>query len=892
MHWLQTLEAARRRGGHAFLFTGATGDGFPPEKLRNNGTPDVLDAFEDRVREHVRTLDPQALAWVFDPVRGFVFDGDGHEQAFRKLAGLPADAPPSDAIGRAARGVAEVVPLPTDPLTAMRLIGTVLRAAQTDTPLRRCVTIFPHADVLVPATAAASGQNDAMLDALALLQLIADDTLRRVGHLIVLAAPTAAAVHELLRRPDGPLTTIVIGKPTEDERRAFVDRCCSPDLELLQRRCDAAASGIRTLRAREQERIGRERETLEQQAAAHDAQREALLGQDVAYQEAKRVSDAARAERVRTLDAHDRSSSERHRELLAEQQQLTARFAANDPLLVGEPMTAQVWLRLRPGDAVRFLTHARQFVDFMVLDRRLGGTCVLKDPNSTEPLATHDRGVIEWHWRNDAIVGKSGEREIPLTMLEGFTIIHRIPSEGHRASDRLGAIHDEIAALTAEQPDASTPSARAINDRVAAATRALEHEEARALSAWAPQAKRLKDRIMALAAEQVLPVTPAITKLENDLQDLEQQRAALQQRSVLRPPAMGTDAFVRVTQSLGYRDVAVLLRDPEATEATVRERRIDLLNRAYGHLFEVMDPPYGFEGLSGLAHVKRIVAHACQAMLRGDRKAVPQGIVFMGPPGTGKTAIAIAIAKESGLLLLKFRNFRNMFIGKTEELLEQICYALIDLAPNVCFRDETDQEDSGRDTYQGDSGVSARIRQKLMEFEADERIRGRVLFVKATNRPDLMDAAMKRDGRADERIVVTTGEAEYAGLFPVYIRREGFPCDITDFTPFVDRIRAREFSGAAVLNLCRRAYILGGTTITAASLADAIEDAVPSADRVADAKMTIAAVQAVSSRRNLPDDIDRIVAQAQATLRGAPRTAPYGVAPRLLPGVPEPMKNR
>ncbi|MBI4450330.1 hypothetical protein HY634_04680, partial [Candidatus Uhrbacteria bacterium] len=278
MHWLQTLEAARRRGGHAFLFTGATGDGFPPEKLRDNRAPDTLDAFEDRVREHVRTLDPQAIAWVFDPVRGFVFEAPEHEQAFRKLAGLPVEAPSSDAIGRAVRGVAEVIPLPTDPLAAVRLIGTVMSAAHANKPPQRCVTIFPHADVLVPA-ASASGTSGAMLAALALLQIIADDTLRRAGHLIVLAAPTAASVHELLRRPDGPLMTIVIGKPTEDERRAFVDRCCDSDVERLQRRCDTAVAGIRKLREREQERIGRELETLQRQAAAHDAERDRILAQ-------------------------------------------------------------------------------------------------------------------------------------------------------------------------------------------------------------------------------------------------------------------------------------------------------------------------------------------------------------------------------------------------------------------------------------------------------------------------------------------------------------------------------------------------------------------------------------------------------------------------------------
>ncbi|MBI4449805.1 ATP-binding protein, partial [Candidatus Uhrbacteria bacterium] len=248
-----------------------------------------------------------------------------------------------------------------------------------------------------------------------------------------------------------------------------------------------------------------------------------------------------------------------------------------------------------------------------------------------------------------------------------------------------------------------------------------------------------------------------------------------------------------------------------------------------------------------------------------------------------KTAIAIAFAKECGMLLVKFRNLRSMWIGNSEANVEMVCQALLDLAPNVCFRDETDQEDTGRDVPQGDSGVSARIRQKLMEFEADERIRGRVLFVKATNRPDLVDAAMKRDGRADERIVVVTGDAEYAGLFPVYVEREGFPCEVTDFTPFVAMVRERGFSGAGVLNLCRRAYQFGNGTITAASLREAIEDAVPSADRMKDAEMTLAAVASVSSRRNLPDDIGRIVTDARAVLQGRARSpASATPAPDIL----------
>src|SRR5690606_33922794 len=90
---------------------------------------------------------------------------------------------------------------------------------------------------------------------------------------------------------------------------------------------------------------------------------------------------------------------------------------------------------------------------------------------------------------------------------------------------------------------------------------------------------------------------------------------------------------------------------------------------------------------------------------------------------------------------------------------EEALGVLRDLAPIVLYRDEVDQEDGGRDSFSGDSGVSNRLRQQMMQFLADPKIRGRIFVVNCTNRPDLMDAALKREGRTDDRLVVLMPDA-------------------------------------------------------------------------------------------------------------------------------------
>ncbi len=146
---------------------------------------------------------------------------------------------------------------------------------------------------------------------------------------------------------------------------------------------------------------------------------------------------------------------------------------------------------------------------------------------------------------------------------------------------------------------------------------------------------------------------------------------------------------------------------------------------------------------------------ACGAIARnirdGRRARVPMGLLFTGPMGTGKTFVAEAFAKESGLTAVKFGSFRSKWVGATESNLERILDVLSAMGQVIVFIDEVDRALAGNDGS-GDGGTESRVIARLKEFMADPKNRGRILFVLMTNRPDRLDTDIKRTGRLDRKI--------------------------------------------------------------------------------------------------------------------------------------------
>lgn len=333
------------------------------------------------------------------------------------------------------------------------------------------------------------------------------------------------------------------------------------------------------------------------------------------------------------------------------------------------------------------------------------------------------------------------------------------------------------------------------------------------------------------------------------------------------PRSFNLNVFSLATQGMNYRQIfEIFLRAREVKEEIsleyVKEKKRDILNAEYGDLLEIIEPTMGLDDLGGLEHIKRRFGIILKAIESGNARLVPMGITLMGPPGTGKTAIVEALAKEAGFNFVKVRNIRNMFVGASEGRMEKMMYALRSLTPVVVMNDEAEQMESSRDEYSGDSGVSNRLRKAWMEFLSDPKIQGKVLIINCTNRPDLIDVALKRSGRSDDRVPMLMPPKEgREAIFKVLFRFLEVPKTITDFSKEAELTDG--FSGADIKKIIEEAYRFafeqGKNKVDKTILKEAIEDFVPSASQAEIDRMTLMAIRECSSRRLLPANIKEII---------------------------------
>jgi peroxin-6 len=174
-------------------------------------------------------------------------------------------------------------------------------------------------------------------------------------------------------------------------------------------------------------------------------------------------------------------------------------------------------------------------------------------------------------------------------------------------------------------------------------------------------------------------------------------------------------------------------------------------------------PNVTWDDVGGLSNVKDAVMETIQLPLerpelfaKGMKKR--SGILFYGPPGTGKTLLAKAIATEFSLnfFSVKGPELLNMYIGESEANVRRVFQRARDARPCVVFFDELDSVAPKRGN-QGDSGgvMDRIVSQLLAELDGmsdGEDGGGGVFVIGATNRPDLLDAALLRPGRFDKML--------------------------------------------------------------------------------------------------------------------------------------------
>jgi AAA+ superfamily predicted ATPase len=302
---------------------------------------------------------------------------------------------------------------------------------------------------------------------------------------------------------------------------------------------------------------------------------------------------------------------------------------------------------------------------------------------------------------------------------------------------------------------------------------------------------------------------------------------------------------------------------------SILERKIELLRQEYSDVLEILNPRYDLSAVGGLEHAVTELREVADIMKRGLTSAAPMGMILMGPPGTGKSFLAECFAKECGMLCVRFRPLRGMYVGQSERNQEKAFSAIRALAPVVVIVDESDQAEGGsRDQGSGDSGVTERMRASGFNFWADNALRGKVLRIDSTNRVDLIDSAMRRSGRTDLKIpILMPDEQARRQIFEVQVKKHRLACTISDFAPFAARTPG--YTGAdlelALTTAYRFALKDGAPAIAEKHLTAALDDLIPAAqDQRAIDRMTLLALDECRNKRLLPRNHEAIRREIQA----------------------------
>ncbi|MDD4983871.1 MAG: CDC48 family AAA ATPase [Candidatus ainarchaeum sp.] len=132
----------------------------------------------------------------------------------------------------------------------------------------------------------------------------------------------------------------------------------------------------------------------------------------------------------------------------------------------------------------------------------------------------------------------------------------------------------------------------------------------------------------------------------------------------------------------------------------------------------------------------------------------PKGVLLHGPPGTGKTLLAKAVANETDahFITLNGPEIMSKYYGQSEENLRNVFKEAKENAPSIIFIDEIDAIASSREETHGE--VEKRVVSQLLTMMDGLEARGNVIVIAATNRPDSLDAALRRPGRFDRELQI------------------------------------------------------------------------------------------------------------------------------------------
>ncbi len=225
-------------------------------------------------------------------------------------------------------------------------------------------------------------------------------------------------------------------------------------------------------------------------------------------------------------------------------------------------------------------------------------------------------------------------------------------------------------------------------------------------------------------------------------------------------------------------------------------------------------PNIHWEDIGGLEELKETLKEAVEWPLTNSEDFMrigiqpSKGVLLFGPPGTGKTMLSKAVATESkaNFISVKGSEILSKWFGESERKIAEIFKKAKQASPCIVFFDEIDAIAPMRGSGVGEPRVVERIVNTILsEMDGLEELRG-VVVIGATNRPDLIDAALLRPGRFDEVVLVPPpDEKARLDILKVHMKNMALGSDVN-----LEKLakKTEGYSGADIEALCRKAGVI------------------------------------------------------------------------------------
>jgi len=237
------------------------------------------------------------------------------------------------------------------------------------------------------------------------------------------------------------------------------------------------------------------------------------------------------------------------------------------------------------------------------------------------------------------------------------------------------------------------------------------------------------------------------------------------------------------------------------------------VGRSRAKQFSEDHPRTTFADVAGYLGVKQEISEVVEFLKNPARytaigATIPKGLLLVGPPGTGKTMLARAVAGEAGVPFFSVSgsDFMEMFVGVGASRVRDLFNTARKQSPAIVFVDEIDSigRKRGAGLGGGHDEREQTLNQMLSEMDGFEPTEG-IVVIAATNRPDVLDPALLRPGRFDRQIVVPLPDLEER-LPILQVHAKGKPLDASVDLMLVAR-GTPGMSGADLANLVNEAAL-------------------------------------------------------------------------------------